>query len=95
MTDKVRLEHDNGDSRTVFDLPGETDPWIERGYRIVDESDDDSNDGEPNGSSELAEATIDELRAFAQTHNIDLGDATSEDEIRAVIDAALNQGDDR
>ena len=52
---------------------------------------DDFEDGEPTGLDAMG---VKELKSYAAENDIDLEGATKKDDIRAVIDAALEEDDD-
>jgi hypothetical protein len=43
---------------------------------------------------DISKLKVDELKAYAGDHGIDLGDATKKDDIRAVIEAATSSEED-
>jgi hypothetical protein len=52
---------------------------------------DHDADGKKGGAVDLDGMTVDQLKAHAAVRNIDLGDATRKDDIRAAIDLANGQ----
>lgn len=79
---------------------GETDDsaalvsFRRHGYSIEDPETEDEQEGEQGGDANpLADLKLDELKAYADEHGIDLGDATKKDDIKAAIEAATSQPD--
>lgn len=59
--------------------------WADEGWKVIS-----SEEWEPEDKP-VDKMKVDELKAYAETHQIDLGDASKKDDILAVIQAHLEQ----
>ena len=74
---------EDGNGKRVNDIPF--------GNLIQNDEEDIDEDEDEDEEKPLSEMTVPELRAFADEHDIELGDATKKDDIRKIISKAIEE----